>query len=99
MEDDAPTYYSKVAKQFKSKDLMETLSYPAQSPDLNPIKNAWKQLKLLVNKCYSGLAWWTLGCSVGGVGKIGLVFINFLANPMPKCVQAVYRAKGKSTKY
>ena len=101
MEDGAPIHRSKVAKKFRSKNSMETFPHPAQSPDANPIEHVWKWLKVLVNKCPQhprnlDELWLALQEEWE---KIDLAFINSLVYSMPKCVQAVYSAKGGSTKY
>jgi transposase len=44
-EDGDPKHRSNVAKKWKSHHRVGVLSWPANSPDLNPIENAWKLLK------------------------------------------------------
>ena len=80
---------------------METIPHPAQSPDINPIEHAWKQLKTLVNERPQrprnlDELWVALQEEWE---KIDLDFINSLVHSMPKRVRAVYKVKGKSTKY
>src|SRR5215510_3220731 len=50
MEDGAPIHRSKVAKDFRSSNHMETLDHPAQSPDLKPIDHLWHHLKVMFHK-------------------------------------------------
>jgi len=50
MEDGAPLHQSAIAKQFCTAHSMDTITHPAQSPDMNPIKHIWKVLKEQVNK-------------------------------------------------
>ena len=50
MEDGAPMHRSAIAKQFRTAHGMETITHPAQSPDMNPIEHVWKVLKEQVNK-------------------------------------------------
>jgi transposase len=80
---------------------METIPYPPQSPDLNPIEHVWKRLKVLVNKRPTRPRnpeelWIALQEEWL---NIDIDFINSLIDSMPRHVHAVYDAKGKSTKY
>jgi transposase len=101
MEDGAPIHRSKVAKDFRTQNSMETLPHPPQSPDLNPIEHVWKRLKTMVNKrptrSKNAEELW-VALQEEWV-KIDIDFINSLIESMPRRVQAVYRALGKSTKY
>ena len=101
MEDGAPVHRAKVAQSFWTCNFMESIPHPPQSPDLNPIEHVWKRLKVLVNKCptrprneeelWNALQEEWL--------NIDIDFINSLTDSMPRCVKAVFDAKGKSTKY
>lgn len=101
MEDGAPTHKSHVARDFCSLHSMESISHPAQSPDLNPIEHVWKKLKTLVNqrphlpRSLDDL-WVALQEEWE---KIDVDFINGLINSMPNRAQAVYRSRGGHTKY
>ena len=101
MEDGAPIHRSKVAKDFRSSNHMETLDHPAQSPDLNPIEHLWHHLKVMVNKriaCPQNLdELWSVMQEEWK--KIDISYVNTLIESMPDRVQAVIDSKGGSTKY
>ena len=50
MEDNAPIHKSQFTAAWKEDHSIETIKWPAQSPDLNPIENIWAQLKQAIEK-------------------------------------------------
>ena len=101
MEDGAPIHWSKVTKEFHTSYKLEVLPHPAQSPDINPIEHIWKHLKVKINE------WPDIPQNIEELwialqeewAKIDVEFINTLAESMPDCAKAVYKAKEGHTKY
>ncbi len=45
LQDEAPCHASKRIKQYLADKLFQVMDWPGNSPDLNPIKNAWNYRK------------------------------------------------------
>ena len=50
LEDNDPKHTSGLCKIFRADNNIESVPWPASSPDCNPIENVWSLLKLKINK-------------------------------------------------
>jgi transposase len=99
--DNDPKHTAKKVKEYLGNQKFETLWWPSQSPDLNPIEHIWFALKQALNgypKHATGMTelWERVQESFEKISKeTCLKFID----SMPDRVQAVLKAKGGWTKY
>jgi DDE superfamily endonuclease len=100
-EDNAHPHTSKVAKKFHTENDLRVLSWPAQSPDLNPIENLWAIVKKSIRerkKHPSNIA--ELDRYVKKAWQdIPIHTIENLVDSMPQRIQAVIDANGGPIKY
>ncbi len=99
--DNDPKHKSKLVQEWLSNQEFDVLSWPAQSPDLNPIENLWSEVKRKLNKFKSPpkgiLELWERIESTWN--EITVQTCQNLINSMPRRVMDVIKAKGRWTKY
>jgi transposase len=100
-QDNDPKHTSKKAKAWFNNHEYQVLSWPAQSPDLNPIEHLWYHLKRRLAEYEEqpkGMIelWERVEVEWS---KIGVEVCQNLIESMPRRVQAVLEANGGYTKY
>lgn len=100
-QDNDPKHTSKKAKAWFNDHEYQVLSWPAQSPDLNPIEHLWHHLKRKLAEYQEPpkgiLELWER--VEGEWNKIGPEVCQNLIESMPRRVEAVVKANGGYTKY
>ena len=99
MHDGAPAHKSRAVKQFLDEQNIKVLDWPGNSPDLNPIENAWNKMKndlaksrptsIVPLKEALKKMWVTMDVS----------YLEDLAISMPKRIEQVLKTRGNMTKY
>ena len=99
MQDNAPCHKAKKVMDFLKEQNIETLNWPPQSPDLNPIKNLWKLIGERAqnsNPRNSEELWSLLKREWYNISSS---FCRSLINSCSRRCQAVIDSKGMFTKY
>ncbi|SJX62532.1 related to transposase [Sporisorium reilianum f. sp. reilianum] len=100
-QDGNPKHTSKRTKVWLQSKSINTMEWPAQSPDLNPIEHLWQVLKKQLSQ-YTTIAKseseLLQHCEAEWTAITPEVCQNLIEN-MPRQVQAVIKAKGGNTKY
>ena len=109
MQDGAPCHRTADVKQFLAEEESKVMSWPAQSPDLNPIENVWQMLKIKFHERFTHLRC-SLSKSQASIDKYGAILqevweelsptmISNLIRSMPGRMKAVIEAKGGAIRF
>ncbi|XP_071210367.1 uncharacterized protein [Salvelinus alpinus] len=98
-QDKNPKHTAKTTQEWLRDKSLNVLEWPSQSPDLNPIENLWRDLKIAVQRrSPSNLTELERICREEW-GKIPKYRCAKLVASYPRRLEAVIAAKGASTKY
>ncbi len=99
--DNDPKHKSKVVKNYLENKKFTVLDWCSQSPDINPIENGWRKVK--VNICHREEKAKNLEhlfeIAQEEWNNLPLSFFQGLIESMPRRVQAVLKARGGHTRY
>lgn len=99
MQDNDPKHTSRKAKQWFDQNKVDVMTWPPQSPDLNPIEHLWIDVKKAVFKANprnKQQLWETIKVAWT---SIPISRCRNLVDSMPRRCQHVLKNKGQATKY
>ena len=98
-QDNTPCHTANVVKKWMTENKMDLLSWPGNSPDMNPIEHVWDYIGNRIQECMFrnmdelfervNFEW----------NKIPMNYITNLFESMDRLVSALITARGGSTKY
>ena len=98
--ENAPIHSACTSKAFLAKRSIRKIEWPAQSPDLKPLENAWFILKSKIQQLYQP---WTVPEMHEALQQAWADFptstLDHLVESMPKQVSAVIKAEGGATRW
>lgn len=99
-QDNAPSHTAKKVKEWFQTHGVQVLDWPGNSPDLNPIENLWRRLKVLVAEHKAGNKQQLLEAVIASWYRvISVQELQRLVHSMPDRCRAVLKARGYATKY
>jgi len=99
-QDNAPCHRSRRSRKWFEDHQIEVLDWPANSPDLNPIENLWRRMKVVINQGTHD----NVNALKEAITKAWCTAIDKeecvkLIESMPRRIEAVIRNRGFPTKY
>ena len=102
MQDGAPCHTARSVKAFLHEQNIPLLSWPGNSPDINPIENVWELVKRETAKDDMITSKQQLIAKLVEVWNHNSKLqetVQECINSMPWCIKALIDAKGGTTKY
>lgn len=99
MHDGAPCHKAKLVTEFLEEYHITVLEWPGNSPDLNPIENAWAHIKEQLSTVQTNSVPRLQEAITQTWREIGPGYFETLARSMPQRLQDVIDLRGDITKY
>jgi hypothetical protein len=100
-DDNAPVHRARITCEYKQNNNIPSITWPAQSPDINIIENIWSKIKcVLQNTARNITTQDNLFNAILDIWQnIAPEYVRNLYLSIPRRIQAVVRSKGQLTKY
>jgi transposase len=98
MQDQAPCHRAKKVTDCSKNESINIFEWPGNSPDLNPIENAWKVMKSRIKRsALSNIEDLKKEIIRVWISEMSQEYFKKLSDSMPKRLENVIRAKGHMT--
>ncbi|KAG2465827.1 TC1A transposase, partial [Polypterus senegalus] len=98
-QDNDPKHTAKISKEWLQDNSVNVLEWPSQSPDLNPIEQLWRDLKMAVHRRFPSNLMELERCCKEEWAKLAKDRCAKLVASYSKRLEAVIAAKGVLTRY
>lgn len=98
-EDNDPKHLSNLSKNWKNEHLIDRMDWPSNSPDLNPIENIWRILKVKVRKLHPQNLSQLKAAILLSWRELPLNLAQNLVDSMPTRINKLIQADGDSIDY
>ncbi|MBW0576833.1 hypothetical protein O181_116548 [Austropuccinia psidii MF-1] len=96
MEDGAPIHTAQVSNDWRQSNNIHKLQWPANSPDLNPIKNVWFKMKYMVTNLFNPKTMEELKAAVNAAWEeISFEHLDNVLVSVPHQMQEEHQCNGK----
>ena len=100
VEDGAPVHTAKMCYTYREAHGLVSMSWPAQSPDLNPIENLWSIMKYEISKLPKPQSKDEMAILIKEQwNRLTPKVWNNLIESMPRRIKACIQAEGGSIRY
>jgi len=90
-DDNAPVHRSLITRQWKTENSIPSITWPAQSPDINVIENTWKVIKCHVQQNISNIETRQdlIACVLKRRRQLTSAYIRQLCDSIPRRIRSV----------
>lgn len=100
-DDNSPVHRARITREFKVYNNIPSITWPAQSPDINIIENIWLKIKRSLQSMARDITTQDelFNVKLDIWQNIAPEYVKNLYLSIPRRIQAVVRSKGHLTKY
>ena len=98
-QDNSPNHRANIVKNYLKNAKIKTLTWPSQSPDINPIENIWAEIKRKTKDCNCSNKQDLFKVILKAWNELTSTYLSKLIESMPKRCKDLSNSKGYPIKY